>query len=96
MLACAARLGRSAWGCSFSKLVMLDVLLTGLSILLEFASLVALRIREPLFAAALPRARRIGGRHRDGHSAGRCCPHGGAQPGRTGRALSTRSNSGAY
>src|SRR5262249_41018439 len=34
------------------KLIMLDVLLTGLSILLEFASLVALRIREP----GLPRA----------------------------------------
>ena len=32
---------------SFSKLIMLDVLLTGLSILLEFAALVALRIREP-------------------------------------------------
>jgi amino acid transporter len=41
----------SAWalclGLNFSKLVMLDVLLTGLSILLEFAALVALRIREP-------------------------------------------------
>ena len=34
-------------GLNFSKLVMLDVLLTGLSILLEFAALVALRIREP-------------------------------------------------
>ena len=32
---------------SFTKLILLDVLLTGLSILLEFASLVALRIREP-------------------------------------------------
>jgi amino acid transporter len=32
---------------NFSKLVMLDVLLTGLSILLEFAALVALRLREP-------------------------------------------------
>jgi amino acid transporter len=32
---------------SFTKLIMLDVLLTGLSILLEFAALVALRIREP-------------------------------------------------
>jgi amino acid transporter len=31
----------------FSKLVMLDMLLTGSSILLEFAALVALRIREP-------------------------------------------------
>jgi amino acid transporter len=41
----------AAWalclGLNFSKLVMLDVLLTGLSILLEFAALVALRIREP-------------------------------------------------
>jgi amino acid transporter len=34
-------------GLNFSKLVMLDVLLSGLSILLEFAALVALRIREP-------------------------------------------------
>lgn len=41
----------SAWGLclgfNFSRLVMLDVLLTGLSILLEFAALVALRVREP-------------------------------------------------
>jgi len=29
------------------KLILLDVLLTGLSIVLEFAALVALRIREP-------------------------------------------------
>jgi amino acid transporter len=46
ILVCAA-----AWalclGLNFSKLVMLDVLLTGLSILLEFAALVALRLREP-------------------------------------------------
>jgi amino acid transporter len=46
ILACA-----TAWalclGFSFVKLIMLDVLLTGLSILLEFAALVALRIREP-------------------------------------------------
>jgi amino acid transporter len=46
ILVCAA-----AWalclGFNFSKLVMLDVLLTGLSILVEFAALVALRIREP-------------------------------------------------
>jgi amino acid transporter len=46
IVACAA-----AWamclGFSFVKLIMLDVLLTGLSILLEFAALVALRIREP-------------------------------------------------
>jgi amino acid transporter len=32
---------------TFSKLILLDVLLTGLSILLEFAALVTLRIREP-------------------------------------------------
>jgi amino acid transporter len=32
---------------SFVKLIVLDVLLTGLSIVLEFAALVALRIREP-------------------------------------------------
>ena len=37
-------------GLSFAKLLMLDVLLTGLSILLEFASLVGLRIREPKLA----------------------------------------------
>ncbi len=32
---------------SFSKLLTLDVLLTGLSLMLEFAALVALRVREP-------------------------------------------------
>ena len=42
---------------SFTKLIMLDVLLTGLSILLEFASLVALRISEP----ELPRPYRVPG-----------------------------------
>ncbi len=40
-----------AWmGClllSFSKLLTLDVLLTGLSLILEFAALVALRVRQP-------------------------------------------------
>ena len=49
ILACAA-----GWALclnfSLTKLVVLDVLLTGLSILLEFASLVALRIREPELA----------------------------------------------
>jgi amino acid transporter len=35
---------------SFVKLIVLDVLLTGLSILLQFAALAALRIREPLLA----------------------------------------------
>jgi amino acid transporter len=46
VLACAA-----AWtlclGLSFTKLIVLDVLLTGLSLILEFAALVALRVREP-------------------------------------------------
>jgi len=37
-------------GLSFVKLVILDVLLTGSSILLEFASLIALRFREPALA----------------------------------------------
>jgi len=44
-------------GLTFTKLVMLDVLLTGLSILLEFATLIALRIREP----KLPRPYRVPG-----------------------------------
>jgi amino acid transporter len=42
---------------SFSKLIMLDVLLTGLSILMEFASLIVLRVREP----ELPRPYRVPG-----------------------------------
>ena len=46
-----------AMGLGFEKTVMLDVLLTGLSILLEFAALIALRIHEP----ALPRPFRIAG-----------------------------------
>ncbi len=41
----------------FLRLLILDVLLTGLSILLEFAALVALRIREP----NLPRPYRVPG-----------------------------------
>jgi len=41
----------------FVRLLMLDVLLTGLSILLEFGALIALRIREP----KLPRPYRIPG-----------------------------------
>jgi amino acid transporter len=56
ILVCAA-----AWALclnfSFTKLILLDVLLTGLSILLEFASLVALRVREP----NLPRPYRVPG-----------------------------------
>ena len=42
---------------SFSKLLALDVLLTGLSLILEFAALVALRVRQP----DLPRPFRIPG-----------------------------------
>jgi amino acid transporter len=56
IVACAA-----AWmlclQLSFVKLIVLDVLLTGLSLLLEFAALVALRIREP----QLPRPYRVPG-----------------------------------
>jgi amino acid transporter len=56
ILACSA-----AWAfclnLTFVKLIVLDVLLTGLSILLEFAALVALRIREP----GLPRPYRVPG-----------------------------------
>jgi amino acid transporter len=56
IFACSA-----AWalclGFSFVKLIVLDVLLTGLSILLEFAALVALRIRQP----GLPRPYRVPG-----------------------------------
>ncbi len=46
-----------AMGLGFERTVMLDVLLTGLSILLEFAALIALRIREP----HLPRPFRVAG-----------------------------------
>jgi amino acid transporter len=50
-----------AWGVCFPlgfvSLVVLDVLLTGMSILLEFVSLVMLRIREP----ELPRPYRVPG-----------------------------------
>lgn len=42
---------------SFVKLIVLDVLLKGLSVVLEFAALVALRIREP----GLPRPYRVPG-----------------------------------
>jgi amino acid transporter len=42
---------------SFVKLIVLDVLLTGLSILLQFAALVSLRIREP----ELPRPFKVPG-----------------------------------
>jgi amino acid transporter len=56
ILVCAA-----AWAAclplGFLRLLMLDVLLTGLSILLEFGALIALRIREP----KLPRPYRIPG-----------------------------------
>jgi amino acid transporter len=46
-IAACCVLWASSLGLSFTKLVLLDVLLTGLSILLEFAALVALRLREP-------------------------------------------------
>ena len=46
-----------AMGLGFERTVMLDVLLTGLSILLEFAALIALRITEP----NLPRPFRVAG-----------------------------------
>jgi amino acid transporter len=56
ILACA-----TAWALclrfDFVKLIVLDVLLTGLSILLEFVALVVLRIREP----QLPRPYRVPG-----------------------------------
>ncbi len=42
---------------SFAKLIILDVLLTGLSILMEFASLIVLRVREP----ELPRPYKVPG-----------------------------------
>jgi amino acid transporter len=46
LIACAI-VWALALNLSFARLVILDVLLTGLSILLEFACLIALRIREP-------------------------------------------------
>jgi len=46
-----------AMGLGFERTLMLDVLLTGLSILLEFAALIALRVKEP----SLPRRFRIRG-----------------------------------
>jgi len=46
-----------AMGLGFERTVMLDVLLTGLSILLEFAALIVLRIQQP----DLPRPFRIAG-----------------------------------
>ena len=56
ILACAV-----AWAASlrlgFFRLLILDVLLTGLSILLEFGALIALRVREP----DLPRPYRVPG-----------------------------------
>jgi amino acid transporter len=56
ILACSA-VWALCLGLTFVKLIVLDVLLTGLSILLEFAALVALRIREP----NLPRPYRVPG-----------------------------------
>jgi amino acid transporter len=54
---CCATAWALCLGFSFTKLIVLDVLLTGLSILLEFAALVVLRLREP----GLPRPFRIPG-----------------------------------
>jgi amino acid transporter len=56
ILACAL-LWALAMSLGFERTVMLDVLLTGLSILLEFAALIALRIKEP----HLPRPFRVPG-----------------------------------
>jgi amino acid transporter len=56
ILACAI-VWALAMNLSFSKLIILDVLLTGLSILMEFASLIVLRVREP----HLPRPYRVPG-----------------------------------
>ncbi|MSV35267.1 MAG: APC family permease [Bryobacterales bacterium] len=56
ILACAL-VWALALNLSFAKLIVLDVLLTGLSILLEFAALIVLRIREP----ELPRPYKVPG-----------------------------------
>jgi amino acid transporter len=47
---CCATAWALCLGFSFTKLIVLDMLLTGLSILLEFAALVALRLRDPELA----------------------------------------------
>ncbi|MBZ5551249.1 MAG: APC family permease [Acidobacteriia bacterium] len=57
IIACACVWGLCL-GLGFERVVMLDVLLTGMSILLEFAALVFLRIREP----GLDRPYRVPGR----------------------------------
>ena len=54
---CCATVWALCLGLTFTKLIVLDVLLTGLSILLEFAALVALRLRQP----KLPRPFRVPG-----------------------------------
>jgi amino acid transporter len=56
ILACAAGWGLCL-GLGFARLVTLDILLYGASLLLEFVALIALRIREP----ELPRAFRVPG-----------------------------------
>jgi amino acid transporter len=56
ILACSA-VWALCLGLTFTKLILLDVLLTGLSIVLEFVALVALRLREP----GLPRPYRVPG-----------------------------------
>ena len=71
VLACAL-----AWtlslGLSFERLVSLDILLYGTSLVLEFVALVVLRVREPDLPAPVPRAR---GDRRGGASwaSGRSC-----------------------
>ena len=50
-------------GLGFERLVTLDVLLYGTSLMLEFIALVALRIKEPHASPALPRAGRTARRY---------------------------------
>ena len=79
VLACGVAWGASL-GLSFARLVMLDLMLYGLSLVLEFAALIALRLREPI-AAPVSRAGRDGrgypdrraarGAHRPGTAAHR-------------------------
>jgi len=63
ILACAI-LWAICFPLGFERSLILDVLLTGLSILLEFWALVALRIREPELKRPFPRSRRHGRRDR--------------------------------
>ncbi len=56
-------------GLGFARLVTLDILLYGFSLLLEFMALIVLRFREPDLAASLPCSRRIVWSDRDRHPA---------------------------